>query len=105
MKMAARLLGSLSPLHVAALGADQVAGPGRQRGEGDPVFLVRLLHAGGLEVLQDHLREVCLLRDRRQPRSARRVDQLVVLIHAQHAMRRRLSTVKGPATRTFFLSS
>ena len=43
--------------HVAAFGADQIARPGRERGEGDPVFLVRLLHAGGLEVLQDHLGE------------------------------------------------
>ena len=43
--------------HVAAFGADQIAGPRGERGEGDPVFLVRLLHAGGLEVFQDHLRE------------------------------------------------
>ena len=45
-KIAARR--SLLALHVAALGADQFARPGRQRGEGDAVFLVRLLHAGGL---------------------------------------------------------
>ena len=43
--------------HVTAFGADQIAGPGGERGEGDLVLLVRLLHAGGLEVLQDHLGE------------------------------------------------
>ena len=52
--------GALSPslaFQVAAFGADQIAGPGGERGEGDLVLLVRLLHAGGLEVLQDHLGE------------------------------------------------
>ena len=34
-------------LHIAPLGADIVAGPGRERGEFDAVLLVRLLHAGG----------------------------------------------------------
>ena len=46
---------------IAAFGADQIARPGRERGEGDLVFLVRLLHAGGLEVFQDHLDEAPLL--------------------------------------------
>ena len=55
MKMAARF--SVVAFQVAAFGADQLARPGGERGEGDPVLLVRLLHAGGLEVLQDHLRE------------------------------------------------
>ncbi len=56
------------------------------RGERDLVFLVRLLHAGGLEVFQDHLR--------RSPCSSPSfgfrlaVDQLVVLIDAEHAVRR-----------------
>ena len=45
---------------VAPFGADEIARPGRERGEGDPVFLVRLLHAGGLEVFQDHLGESLL---------------------------------------------
>ena len=44
-------------LQVAAFGANQFAGPWRKGGEGDPILLVRLLHAGGLEVLQDHLGE------------------------------------------------
>ena len=37
--------------------ADHVAGPRRQRREGDPVLFVGLLHAGHLQVLQDHLWE------------------------------------------------
>ncbi len=53
--MAARFL--VVAFQVAAFGADEIARPGRKGGEGDPVFLVRLLHAGGLEVLQDHLGE------------------------------------------------
>ena len=86
MKMAARF--SVVAFHVAALGADQIARPGRERGEGDPVFLVRLLHAGGLEVFQDHLGE-SLLRRRTLPVLLQRVDQFVVLVHAQHAVRAR----------------
>ena len=90
---------------VAAFGADQVARPGRERGEGDPVFLVRLLHAGGLEVLQDHLGEGLLGRRirRRLPsadRSVRRSRR-----RPARGAGERLSTVNGPATRTFFLSS
>jgi hypothetical protein len=48
-------------------------------------FLVRLLHAGGLQILQDHLGEglfssvfVAVLLET--------VDQFVVLIHAEHAV-------------------
>ena len=48
-------------LDIAAFGADQIARPGRERREGDLVFLVRLLHPGGLEVLQNHLDEAPLL--------------------------------------------
>ena len=71
---------------VTAFGADQVAGPGGERGESDPVLLVRLLHAGGLEVLQDHLREG-LLGSVFGARFLQSVDQLIVLVYAQHAMR------------------
>ncbi len=81
MKMAARF--SVPPSSTA-LRRRRVAGPGGERGESDPVFLVRLLHAGGLEVLQDHLVEthaVSLLH-------GERIDQLVVLIHAEHAVGR-----------------
>ena len=35
---------------VAAFGADEVARPGEERSERDPVLLVGLLDAGGLEV-------------------------------------------------------
>ena len=83
MKMAARF--SVVAFHVAAFGADQIAGPGRKRGEGDPVLLVRLLHAGGLQVLQDHLGEG-LLRSVFGAVFLEAVDQFVVLIHAQHAV-------------------
>ena len=47
---------------------------------------MRLLHAGGFEVLEDHLGEVCLA-----PYAALcsfgGIDQLVVLVDAQHAVR------------------
>ena len=84
MKMAARF--SVVAFQVAAFGADQIAGPGGERGEGDPVLLVRLLHAGGLEVLQDHLGEG-LLGSVFGAVFLEAVDQFVVLIHAQHAVR------------------
>jgi len=42
---------------IPAFGADQLAGPRGEGGEGDAVLLVGLLHTGGFEVLQDHLRE------------------------------------------------
>ena len=70
--------------HVATIGADEVAGPGRKSRERDPVFLVRLLDAGGLEVVEDHLREGlpgCVIR----AVFAHGVDQLVVFIDAEHA--------------------
>ena len=71
--------------HVAAFGADEIAGPGDQRSERDPVLLVGLLHSGDLEVLQDHLGEG-LFRTMFSAIFLHRVDQLVILIHAQHAM-------------------
>ena len=42
---------------VAAFRANQVARPRGQRGEGDAVFLVRLLDAGRFQIFQNHLRE------------------------------------------------
>lgn len=71
---------------VMTLGADHFTRPGSDRGEGDPIFLVGLLHAGGLEVFEDHLLEgaaggvVGAVFGQFE-----RVDQLVVLVHAQHA--------------------
>jgi hypothetical protein len=47
-------------LQIAAFGADQVAGPRRERGKNDPILLVRLLHAGGFQIFQDHLWEALL---------------------------------------------
>ncbi len=72
--------------HVAPLGRDQLARPRRERGEDDARVLVRLLHARRLEVLEDHLRK-------RLPRGVlgvafrELVDRLVVLVHAEHAVR------------------
>ena len=102
MKIAARF--SVVAFQVAAFGADQIAGPGRERGEGDPVVLVRLLHAGGLEVLQDHLRETTAWRRirRRPPCSASISSSFSSTPSTRCGLR--LSTVNGPATRTFFLS-
>ena len=72
--------------HVPPLGAHHRAWPRHERGEGDAVLLVRLLHAGGAQVLEDHLRErlrscvlVALLGDL--------IDQVVVLIDAEDAVR------------------
>ena len=52
-------LSAVSAFEITAFGADQLAGPGGERGESDLVLLVRLLHTSGLEVLQDHLSESC----------------------------------------------
>ena len=103
MKMAARF--SVAAFHVAAFGADQVARPGGECGEGDLVFLVRLLHAGGLEVFQDHLGEVLLAL--RIPASTSLTASINSSFSSTPSTRcgQRLSTVNGPATRTFFLSS
>ena len=90
--------------HVAALGADQIARPGGESGEGNPVFLVRLLHAGGLEVFQDHLGKAASRRIQRLP-SARSSINSSFSSTPSTRWGLRLSTVKGPATRTVFLSS
>ena len=50
-------------------------------------LLARLLHAGGRELLQDHGREV-LLGPVVGPRLGGAVDELVVLVDRQHAVRR-----------------
>ena len=82
--MAARF--SVVAFHVTAFAADKFTGPCSQRGKGDPVLLVGLLHAGGLEILQDHLGER-LLGSVFGLVFLQGVDQFVVLIHAEHAMR------------------
>ena len=83
---ARRAFSGQSAFQVTAFAADQFAGPRGERGEGDLVLLVRLLHAGGLEVLQDHLGEG-LLGSVFGAVFLQGVDQFVVLIHAQHAVR------------------
>src|ERR1700730_925314 len=70
---------------VAAIRANQIARPQCQRGEGDLVLLVRLLDASGFKVLQDLLREA-LLRAVFGAVFFKGVDQLIVLIHSQHAV-------------------
>ena len=72
---------------VSAFGANEVARPGRERGEGDLVFLVRLLDSGGLEVLQDHLGKG-LLFSVASARFRHTVNQFIVFIHPEHAVRR-----------------
>ena len=60
MRMAGALLRGVVALafEVAAFGADVFAGPTDERGEGDAVFLVRLLDAGEAEVFEDDGGEV-----------------------------------------------
>ena len=62
-----------------------VAGPGLEGGEGDAVVLVRLLHAGGLEVLQDHAGEV-LCAAVAELVFGDVVDELVVFVHPEQAV-------------------
>ena len=75
------------PFHITSLSTDEIAWPRRERGEGDFVLLMRLLHAGGLQILQDHLREA-LLRAVFRAILFQAVDQLVVFIHTEHAVGR-----------------
>ncbi len=80
----------LVALHEAALGTDKVAGPALEAGEGDAVFLVRLLHAGAAEVLQDHPGRILrqpVLRLGHAFAGLVRVDQLIIPIHCEGAVR------------------
>ena len=102
MKMPARF--SVVAFQVAAFGADHVRRARGEGGEGDPVLLVGLLHAGGLEVLQDHLREGSASRRSRRWSLPCRVS--ISSSSSSTPSTRcglRLSTVKGPATRTHLL--
>ena len=87
---------------VTAIAADQFAGPGGERGEGYLVIFVRLLDAGGLEVLQDHLREG-LLGSVFSAVFLQGIYQLVVLIHPQHAMRRQALNRERPGHADFLV--
>ncbi len=55
-------------------------------GEREPVVFVRLLHAGGLEVFQDHPGEVLLFAVT-EPGLRDVVDEFAVLIDVQYAVR------------------
>ena len=63
-----------------------MAGPERKRREGDAILLMRLLHAGGLQVLQDHFGEICCLAVA-ELLVGKPLEELVVLVHRQHPMR------------------
>ena len=102
------LAGFFAAFDIAAFGADQIAGPRGERGEGDLVFLVGLLHTGGLQVFQDHLHEVVLFAVAALfVGDALAMGSISSSFSSTPSTRwgERLSTVKGPATRTFFLSS
>ena len=83
-----------APLHIAPLGADIVAGPGRERGEFDAVLPVRLLHTRRPEVLQDHLGEIRRLAVA-QLLVGEGGEELVVLVHRQHPVRRQAFDREG----------
>ena len=74
-------------LDVAAIGADEPPGPGRQRREADAVLAVGLLHAGAPQVVQDDLAEV-VARAVAVAGLGDAVDDVAVLVHAQHPVGR-----------------
>ena len=59
-----------------------MTGPGGEREEGDPVLLVRLLYAGGLEIVEDHLLKR-LTRGQSSLAFGDFVDQFIILVHAR----------------------
>ena len=93
MKMAARF-SVPSCIGVPPFGADEVARPGGDRGEGDLVFLVGLLYAADLQGIENHLDKV-LGAARIRVGGARRIEHVLVLIHSQNAMRRKALDSKG----------
>ena len=75
-------------LDVSALGTDEVAGPRFDAGKRDAVLLMRLLDAGGFEVLQDYGSEVLSFAVA-EFRVGEVVNQFVVLVNPKHAVRRK----------------
>ena len=76
--------------------------------KGDAVGFVRLLHAGGLEIVQNHGGEVGaagVVGATFLEQAAAGGLQFVVGVDGEDAVGRIDSTVNGPATRTVFLSS
>jgi hypothetical protein len=108
MKMPARFsCHRRSALDVAALGADDSSpGHGTAR-RSDPVLLVGLLHAGGLAGFPASCGEVGWSPVRSAGGPAARSGSISSSSSSTASVRwgERLSTVNGPATRTFFLSS
>ncbi len=74
-------------LEVAPFGADVIPWPGGEREEIDLVFLMGLLHPGGLEIFEDHLLEA-LPGGIPGLAFGHLVDQFIIFIHAQDAVRR-----------------
>ena len=91
-------------LDIAPLRTNECAWPRGDGGERNPVFLVSLLDTGGVEMLQDDAGKVlgCPVA---VLHLCHGVDQLVVCPTPRTRWGEMLSTVKGPATRTFFPSS
>ena len=85
-----------------ALGVDVLAGEGVEPGEGDALLLVRPLHAGLAEVVEDHRQEVAAVGAAR-PRALRSRRRLGAVGRLRCGDR--LSTVNGPVSRTMSLSS
>ena len=103
MKMAARFsVPDAVPSTYRPSAQTRSPGQGVMRRESDLVFLVRLLHAGGLEVFQDHLDEALLVI---RPLISTPSISSSFSSTASTRCGERLSTVNGPATRTFLLSS
>ena len=88
-------------LCVGSLGADEFAGPGSDPGEGDAVLFVRLLDAGGFEMVQDHLGEVLLFAVP-EPGLGDVVDEFVVFINAQQTVRRQALYGEGAGDADLF---
>src|ERR1700677_337762 len=81
------LLGSIL-LGIPAFGTDAVAGPRSDRRESNLVFLVRLLHAAGLQRIENHLDKVLRV-SRVNIRGSRCLEEVFILIHSKNTMRRK----------------
>ena len=79
--------GVITALDVAPIRADEIARPGGDGGERDPVLLVRLLHAGGPEIFEDDAREVLRL-PVAEPRLRHVVDKLIIFVDSEDTVRR-----------------
>ena len=92
---ATRGAGLAAALDITSLGADIHAGPERERCEGDAILLMRLLHAGGLQVRQDHFGEICCLAVA-ELLVGMPLEEFVVLVHRQHPVRRQALDAARP---------